>query len=266
MMRSGKRNPALESVPGLARGLEVLEYLSLHPQGKTQREIAEAVGLPAASASRITLLLEAADYLWRDPDTKAFRLSMKMLMVGQRALFDVDVVGLALPQMRAIRDALNDTVVLGVLHETEVVVIDSVPGRNAFRYALDPGYRFDLHTSSPGKAILACLPDDECRALVSRLRFTRYTKNSITSAKAYMRELAEVREKGYAVDRGEKLDGIYCVGAAIRDRNGYPVAAIWITGPSQNCPPSRFSAIGAKIAAAAQVVSGRLGLDLSLCG
>lgn len=141
-----RRNPALDGVPGLARGLEVLEYLARYPQGKTQKEIAEAVGLPAASASRITLLLEAAGYLWRDPDTKAFRHSMKMLMVGQRALFDADVIGLALPYMRA-----------------------------------------------------------------------------------------------------------------IRDRNGYPVASIWITGPAQNCPPKNIPAVGAKVVAAAQAVSHRLG-------
>ena len=147
-----RRNPALDGVPGLARGLEVLEYLAQYPQGKTQKEIAEAVGLPAASASRITLLLEAAGYLWRDPDTKAFRHSMKMLMVGQRALFDADVIGFALPYMRAIRDEFNDTVVLGVLHETEVVAIENAPGRNLFRYSLDPGHRSELHTSAPGKA------------------------------------------------------------------------------------------------------------------
>ena len=55
----------LGRVPGLARGLEVLEYLAQYPQGKTQKDIAAAMRLPAASASRITLRLEAAGYLWR---------------------------------------------------------------------------------------------------------------------------------------------------------------------------------------------------------
>ena len=265
MKRKGKhiaraeRNPALDGVPGLARGLEVLEYLAQYPQGKTQKEIAEAVGLPAASASRITLLLEAAGYLWRDPDTKAFRHSMKMLMVGQRALFDADVIGLALPYMRAIRDEFNDTVVLGVLHETEVVAIENAPGKNLFRYSLDPGHRSELHTSAPGKALLSYLPEEECRSLVARIKFTRYTTNTITTAKAYMQELADVRKNGYSIDRGEAYDGVYCVGAAIRDRNGYPVASIWITGPAQNCPPKNIPTVGAKIVAAAQAVSSRLG-------
>ena len=254
-----RRNPALDGVPGLARGLEVLEYLAQYPQGKTQKEIAEAVGLPAASASRITLLLEAAGYLWRDPDTKAFRHSMKMLMVGQRALFDADVIGLALPYMRAIRDEFNDTVVLGVLHETEVVAIENAPGKNLFRYSLDPGHRSELHTSAPGKALLAYLPEEECKALVARIKFTRYTKSTITTAKAYMQELADVRKNGYSIDRGEAYDGVYCVGAAIRDRNGYPVASIWITGPAQNCPPKNIPAVGARVVAAAQAVSHRLG-------
>ncbi|MBR1587074.1 MAG: helix-turn-helix domain-containing protein [Kiritimatiellae bacterium] len=53
----------LGRVPGLARGLEVLEYLAQYPQGKTQKDIAAAMRLPAASASHITLRLEAAGYL-----------------------------------------------------------------------------------------------------------------------------------------------------------------------------------------------------------
>ena len=74
-----------------------------------------------------------------------------------------------------------------------------------------------------------------------------------------MQELADVRKNGYSIDRGEAYDGVYCVGAAIRYRNGYPVASIWITGPAQNCPPKNIPAVGAKIVAAAQAVSHRLG-------
>jgi DNA-binding IclR family transcriptional regulator len=37
------------------------------------------------------------------------------------------------------------------------------------------------------------------------------------------------------------------------------VASIWITGPAQNCPPKNIPAVGAKVVAAAQAVSHRLG-------
>jgi len=41
--------------------------------------------------------------------------------------------------------------------------------------------------------------------------------------------------------------------------DGVPVASIWITGPAQNCPPKSIPAVGAKIVAAAQAISSRLG-------
>lgn len=149
------------AVPGLARGLRVLEFLAEHPEGRTQKEIADGLGFPFSSVSRITLQLEAAGYLRRDSQTKAFRHTMKMLMTGQRALAESDLVGTALPVMRRLRDALQDTVVLGVLNDKEIIVIESAVGTHLFKFQLNAGHRINIPASAPGKAIVAFLPEDQ---------------------------------------------------------------------------------------------------------
>ena len=251
-------------VPGLSRGLAVMDFLASRPHGGTQMEIAGALSLPVSSVARITLQLEATGWLRRNPDTKAFSLTMKMLMTGQRALFDMDLIGLALPEMRALRDKWLDTVVFGVMHDDEIVTIENCAGKRLFRYSIDPGHRSPLHCTAPGKAIAAYLPDATLDAILSRIQFKRYNARTITGTKAFRKELSLVRENGYSTDAGEQYNGIYCVDSALRDRNGYPVASIWITGPVENISAKDIPAIGADFRAAAARISSVLGYDVGI--
>ena len=247
------------AVPGLARGLRVLEFLAEHPEGRTQKEIADGLGFPFSSVSRITLQLETAGYLRRDSQTKAFRHTMKMLMTGQRALAESDLVGTALPVMRRVRDALQDTVVLGVLNDKEIIVIESAVGTHLFKFQLNAGHRINIPASAPGKAIVAFLPEDQRDKLVRSLHFTRFNERTIATREAFIQELEVVRKAGYSIDRGEEYAGIYCLGAPILDRYGYPVATIWVTGPDKRVSPASYPEIGGHIRAGALEISRLLG-------
>lgn len=249
------------TVPGLDRGLAVMEFLSAYERGKTQMEIADALHLPVSSVARITLQLEATGWLRRDPDTRTFRLTMKMLTIGQRALFESNLVELTLPFMRQLRDKWLDTVVFGVMHDTEIVAIENCAGKRLFRYSIDAGHRSPIHCTAPGKAIAAFLPDAILDDLVSRIKFTRYNERTLATPKAFRKELESVRTMGYSVDRAEQYNGIYCVGAPILDRNAYPIAAIWITGPSENISKSDIPKIGSDFKSTALRISSILGFS-----
>ena len=73
-----------------------------------------------------------------------------------------------------------------------------------------------------------------------------------------------MRAMGYSVDRAEQYNGIYCVGAPILDRNAYPIAAIWITGPSENITAADIPKIGADFKSAALRTSSILGFDATM--
>jgi DNA-binding IclR family transcriptional regulator len=161
--------------------------------------------------------------------------------------------------MRKLRDALHDTVALGVLNETEIIVLESVLGSHLFRFSLTSGHRICLHASAPGKAILGFLPEDQRDRTIQNIKFVKYNDHTITTIKAFQQELSSVREKGYSVDRGEEYASIYCLGAPIFDRNGYPGAAIWVTGPDNRVKPSQYPNIGEQIRDGALEISRILG-------
>ena len=92
------------------------------------------------------------------------------------------------------------------------------------------GKNAPAHCCSLGKAILAFLPEAEVRELLSRKPLTAYTPTTITSRAAFMKELAETRQRGYAIDRAEHVSGSYCVAAPIFDAGNQPIGAIGVSG------------------------------------
>jgi len=254
-----KKNEARYSAPSLERGLAILEYLARHPDGKGQVEIAQALKCPVSSVFRITLALEKAAYLERDPETKVFRHTQKMLMLGQQALSETDLIGCCMPVMRDLRDELEDTVLLGVLNGTEIIVLEQALGSHLFRFSVNAGHRIRAFCSAPGKAIIACLPERRREQVIAQTEFIRFNANTIATPQAFRKELQKVSRLGYAEDKAEEYAGIYCVGAPIFDRSGYPIASIWVTGPDVRVKPAMMPGIGAKIKEGAARISRRMG-------
>jgi DNA-binding IclR family transcriptional regulator len=250
-------------VPGLERGLSVLEYLDQHPAGRTMIQIAKDLGLPKNAVFRITLTLLQHGYLEREEPSKRFYLSRRVLALGYGALGEeVSLVEQAIGAMRRLRDAVRETVCLTVLVEDQGFVLEQAAGTYPFRCVVNVGMRQPLHASSACKAIVAFLPEEERQALLAGLRLCRLTPQTITKRAELSREWERVRGLGYAVDRGEHIEGIACVSAPIFDREARPVASLTVTGPAGRMPEEAWEAIGRKAIAHAGEVSARLGGSL----
>jgi DNA-binding IclR family transcriptional regulator len=246
-------------VPSLKAGFEILEHLSRHPRGSVLTEIAAAQGSPISSTYRIAVALEDLGLVSRDPDTKQIRLTNKLLSIGQRAITETNLVEHALDVMRELRDRVVDTVLIGVREGAEVIVLDEVIGARMFCFVSKLGYRIGVSCSAPGKAILAHLPERERDEVIGKIRFVRYNARTIITKAALAKELANVRATGYAFDDAEQFEGVYCVGAPVFDRAGYPVASVWTTGLMMDVKRKDLPEIGATVRAHADRISARLG-------
>jgi DNA-binding IclR family transcriptional regulator len=185
-----------------------------------------------------------------------------MLVLGYAAVSEHNLVEKALDVMRELRDEVKETVLIGMLVGTEGVVLDQVPGVHPVKFLIDPGMRFPLHADAPGKVFLAFLPESERESLLGRIELARYTDQTITRMEDLRRELEAVRVCGYAIDRAEMVEGCRCVSAPVFNHHGYPVAAIWVTGPSDRFRERDFPTIGRRVVEHARRISRRLGSGL----
>jgi DNA-binding IclR family transcriptional regulator len=255
------RNAA--GVPILDRALLVLDHLRQSPEGRSLSDIARALGFPKNTVYRILNTLCAHDYVRRDEATRRYTLSRKMATVAYDSAQDRTLLENAIDVMRRLRDATKETVVVSILDGGEGIVLEQIQSLHPFRFVCDPGTRQLLYASASTKAILAMLPEHERCVALEGVSLKRMTPTTITSRRRFDATLAEARRNGYAVDRGEGVDGVHCVAAPILNHQGYPVAALTITGPAERIPATAFARLGELVKQHAAEISKRLGFGLN---
>ncbi|WP_139955885.1 IclR family transcriptional regulator [Flavicella sediminum] len=247
------------NVPNLERGLQIIELLALHTKGLTLTEIIQMLSISKSSAFRITSTLIFKNYLQKNETTKKITLSRKMLTLGISSMNEQSIVELSIDVMRALRDELKESVMLGVILGSKGTILEQVSSSYPVKLFVEPGTQFSLHSSVGGKSILANLPKSESDAILKNANFVKFTDNTITSKKEFKEQLLEIKKEGYAIDNGEDIQGIHCVGAPIFNEYGYPVAALWITAPHGRLPHNDFHKKGKVIAKYALQISTKLG-------
>ena len=249
-------------VPNLERALEIIDALSRHPKGMTQKDLIDSLKVSKNSIYRITMTLVAHGIIARDDITRKFHLTRKLMILGSTAMGDHNLVDKAIDIMHALRDRVDASVYLGVLEGTEGVILEQAVGGHPFRYSVDLGSRFHLHCSAPGKAMLAFLPAEKSEAIMKHLKRTRYNERTICSREGLRAEFKKIRRLGYALDMAEQFEGCHCVAAVIQDHLNMPIAAIWATGPSVSLPKNRFVEIGQLVKTHAERISVKFGHGL----
>ena len=245
------------STPSLDRALGVLECLSRHPQGLGISELAAEMGMSVNFVYRVTQALTAHGYVNRDAE-KRFGVGSKLLSLCQPVSNDVPLTEAAMPALRWLSEQTGEASHLGMISGYEGVVLERVIGRALIKFYVERGTRYPLHTSGPGKAMLAFMPEAERDAIMAGMTFERYQPWTISNRKDFLVCLEGVRAQGFGVDAGEHLEGHHCLGAPILDADGNAIASLWITGPSQRLSEERMVKLAATVKKAGRMVTDAL--------
>jgi IclR family acetate operon transcriptional repressor len=247
----------------IARALDVLSAVVDRPGGAALREISEGTGLAKPTAHRIVQTLVARGMVRQNPDRSYVPGSALLALSGQ-ALTTVDYGEQVRPSLRRLHKETAETVHFGVLVGSEAVYAVKIEGRRPYRMASQVGKRLSLSSTSIGKSILAFLPEPEREELLAENPPEIRTKNTITDAQALARELARVRERGYAIDDEENEADIRCVGAAVFSAQASVIGGISISAPAFQLTRKRAASLAPVVRATANKASVALGAPPSI--
>jgi DNA-binding IclR family transcriptional regulator len=246
-------------IGSLLHGLQILDMFERDRPEIGIGEMAEQLGLHRSTTSRLAATLAAAGYLQPTGEPGRYRLSGRLAALGDLAAAEADVRRTALPYLQDLVQELGETGHLGILEGTEAVTIGVVDGWQTVRMHSWVGKRSPAHCSSMGKALLAGLSSAEFAARYPGRRLEARTDRTITDTRELARHLAEVRERGYAVDRQELEPHLCCVAGPVFDRTGTVVASISVSGPDSRIDDTAIPAIAAAVGRTAAQISARLG-------
>lgn len=236
----------------MGNALRMLEFLAATADAGVT-ELARQLGISKASVDRLLKTLSAAGYVERDPQTRRYRLSLKIAMLAESVRSRSGIVELARPRLRALSQQVHEGVNLGVFLDGALVYADIIPSTHVFRFEARPGTALPAYCTGAGKALLAFLPREELDTYLAGLTPVRHTPTTLTTIPRIRAELQEIRRAGYAFDRGEMLEEGWCVAAPILDREGVGLAAISVTAPRSQFEAKRDKLVVAVVAAAQEI-------------
>jgi len=88
---------------------------------------------------------------------------------------------------------------------------------------------------------------------------SRLTENTIIDGKKLEKELCQVKEQGFALDRGEHEKDVRCIATPIRNYQGKVIAAVSISGPAFRIDVEKQDNIKEALIEMSKKISKRLG-------
>jgi DNA-binding IclR family transcriptional regulator len=226
---AGSNNPY--SIEVLRRAFDVLAVFSHAKPSLSLAEVVAAVKLPKTTVFRVLSSLVERGYCEFDPQNGKYGLGFELLRLADIRRRQSNMHDIALPVMREIRNAVNETVILSVRAGDSRVHIDFVEGLHTMRRMADLGVPAPLYAGAASKVLLAGMEDDEIKAYLARTDLTPFQNTTITDPTILWREVRTIRKRGFAESKGELFPGGGALAAPIKDFNGATVAVMDILTP-----------------------------------
>lgn len=215
----------------LDRALYILEYLS-HRKGAGVTEVATEFDIDKSTASRILATFVRHDIVYKDADTGKYRLSVGPLLFSYRTMSYHEIMSIAHPILVELAARTGETAHLCVLQQDRIYVLAQVKGKRN-KHMKDPtlpGMREPLHCTAVGKVILAYMPPNEARRLLSGTTLDSYTEKTISDVNTLLTQFETIRREGYAIDDEELAKGVVCAAVPVYDEHGFVTHSIGISG------------------------------------
>jgi IclR family transcriptional regulator, KDG regulon repressor len=223
-----------KAVAGTAAFSKFIAVLQIIADAETPPNIAKLVtasGYPRPTVHRIVAALQAEGLVAAVGNGNTFALGTRLVSLASRSWERSDLRIAAVDALMELRNTTSETVHLAVPSDGAMVYIEKLESPHAVRMASRIGTRVALTSSSVGKAWLATLTPSEREPLLQQAPRVRFTEHTMTDLDAIRGEIELTAQRGYAEDREENEQSIWCYGAAILGADGRAVGCISISMP-----------------------------------
>ncbi len=196
-----------------ARTVELLELLASRGDRPARlQELADELEVPRSSMYALLQTLISRGWVRTDVTGSLYGIGIHALLTGTSYLDSDPRVRLVRPYLDEASQALGETIHLARLDGRDVAYLATRESHEYLRTISRVGRRLPAHVGALGKALLAERPDGD----LPEGPYRALTPNTRTSREALAADLAEVRARGWSIDREEGVLGIVGFGFALR--------------------------------------------------
>ncbi|MCC3733397.1 IclR family transcriptional regulator [Rouxiella badensis] len=258
--RSGKEKPL--GSQSLFRGLQLIEILGNFPNGCPLAHLAELADMNKSTVHRLLQGLHASGYVTPAPSPGSYRLTTKLISIGQKALTSLNIIHVAAPHLEQLNLKTGETVNFSTREDDHVLLIYKLePTTGMMRTRAYIGQHMPLYCSAMGKIFMAYeqsqftdhywqTHQDEIQVL---------TRNTLTELSKMQEELADIRQFKRAMDREENELGVSCIAAPVFDLHQQVKYSVSVSLPTAKLKQVGTKALTEAVQDIAQRVSKEIG-------
>lgn len=217
------------SVPGLVRGLRLLQVFTPQRPEQSLSQLARALGITRSAAFRTVHTLVQEGFLLPLPDGRTYRLGPAVLRLSYGYLASRELLEVAQAPLEALRDQHDWSCHLGVLDGRHVLYLIRLPASDGLSSLVHVGSRLPATRTAMGRVLLAQKSEAAIRKLM-----TDQPEPAVTAA---VQSWNKDRNAECVVHIGSFESGLCSVAAPVFDLSGSVVAAISATKASESVPP-----------------------------
>jgi len=247
-------------VQSVERAAAILQLLAVEDAPTSLGQLAAGLGLAKATTHGLVQTLRDVGFVDQDPDSGRYVVGAGLLELGSRSFDLHEVRSRALNWTDALAGRSGEAAHVAVFDGGEVRIAHHVFRPDASVQHLQTGSTHPLHATALGKVLLAYDPR-AVRALGSG-ELESFTYRTVTDRSRLLRDLADVRDVGWAASVEEEHPGEASIAAPIRDRGGHVIAAVGIQGTVESLCDARHrprAALAAQVVASGRSISREFG-------
>ncbi|HKE23563.1 MAG TPA: IclR family transcriptional regulator [Bryobacteraceae bacterium] len=247
------------SIQSLDRGLLILEEVGKSTEPVSLGRLAALLSIDRSSAFRLANTLKRRGFLANPSAGRDYVLGPSVWRLSRQYDWSKMLVTVAHDHLKALAADTNETAHLAVREGRKALFIDHVTSSHVIAISGQTGELVPLYCTSHGKALLSDFEERDLASLFGGKPLKAFTKSTIQSIRSLAKECEAIRSRGFATDESEYLEGVRCIAAPIRDRDGDVIASIGISAPSARFPKDREKESAGRVLTAAAEITEMVG-------
>ncbi|MDS0281929.1 IclR family transcriptional regulator [Haloarcula onubensis] len=217
--------------------LEIVRALEEHGPVRVT-ELADRLDMASSTVHSHLATLVGEEFVTKDGDF--YRLSLEFLRLGIHARNLRDEHQVVQSYTEQLAEETDCRAVFLVEEHGRGVYLYTNSGKHAVWSYSTVGKQAPLHVTASGKAILASLPRQRVDEIIDRRGLAPETDQSITDRDELYAELDEIRDRGFAFNREEQLDGIKAVGVPVSGPDDRVIGSFSAASPAKRMDDEWF--------------------------
>ena len=221
----------MKTVRSVERAVSILFLVCQSDAPLRLSEIGRVTGLDNATALRLLNTLVQQNLIQQDETSRRYMPGTDINRLY--SFWQTDIRNVCRPYMEILLKSVQETVCLIVSRGLERVCVDVLQPDRELRVVAPIGRSLPIYLGASGRVLMAFKPEEEIRRIMEFGPLEPVTKKTVTDPEIYIKQLGQVREKGYAFSISDVTEGTSALAAPIFDNNENKTgnAAIAIRGP-----------------------------------